>query len=559
MEAESRMAKPPSHQPERQALEDRVAALEQERDRLSTLLDRNPAVTYRAKASGAFAATYVSAGITAQLGYQPRDFTENPTFWADHLHPEDQSRVLAEMSQAVGSESGTFEYRFQHQDGTYRHMRDECHVDTTHEPPELIGYWTDITRLSEAEDILLSSSERLEVRITERAAELATANDELTAEVAEHERTERALRESEAKFRSFSEQSGAAIGTTDGKRFTYVNPRFAEITGFTRAELLRMTPSDLIIPESRRMIADRLAARMRGKPEPTEYETQILTKHGTRRWLDVSVTMLMTGDGAVSLCTLVDTTDRKAADATATMLRDQLAHVTRLGALGELATSLAHELNQPLSAILSNAQVGCRYLKQESLDRVEFTETLNDIVANARRAGAIIQRLRDLVRKRPSEHHPVDLRELVHEVVRLVADHVRLKAIDIRHDLGADLPRVVGDKVQLQQVVLNLLFNAIEAIDKTGDTNGGEIMIRVTRANGGVALDVTDNGVGFEAVNAARIFDPFVTTKAEGIGMGLSISSTIAQAHGGRLSATRNTGRGVTFRLSLPVGPAPAP
>jgi PAS domain S-box-containing protein len=372
-------------------------------------------------------------------------------------------------------------------------------------------------------------------------------------DITDRRQTERALHESEATFRGFAEKSRAGILTTDGTRYIYVNPRYAEMTGYTEAELLRMAPADVVISDSRQMLADRMQARLRGEPEPAQYETQILTKQGETRWVDVSATRVVTGERPVNLCTIVDISERKAGEAAMDALRDQLAHVTRLSTLGELTSGLAHEINQPLAALLTNAQAGRRLLEQEPLDRAELAAALDDIAADARRAGAIIHRLGALVQKRPSERRPVDLHELVREVVQLVASDLRLKAIDVRYDLATDLPPVVGDRVQLQQVMLNLMVNAMEAIDRTGDERDGEVVIRTARADGGVAVAVEDNGVGIDAVGTARIFDPFVTTKAEGMGMGLSISTTIAQAHGGRLWATRNTERGATFHLSLPV------
>ena len=154
------MVTPSNPRRELQELKARLLLLEQERDSLRTVLDENPAVAYRARTSGDFGATYVSAGITTQLGYQPRDFTEDAEFWADHLHPDDRPRVLAEMSRAVGTGSGAFEYRFRRQDGTYRWMRDECHVNVNNRSPELVGYWTDITERKEAEESLRKSEHR---------------------------------------------------------------------------------------------------------------------------------------------------------------------------------------------------------------------------------------------------------------------------------------------------------------------------------------------------------------------------------------------------------------
>ena len=188
--------------------------------------------------------------------------------------------------------------------------------------------------------------------------------------------------------------------------------------------------------------------------------------------------------------------------------------------MGELATTMAHEVNQPLTAIAANAQAGRRWMNQEPLDRSELTATLDDIAADALRAGAIIRRLRALVEKQPSEQRPVDLNTLVQDVVRLVAYDLPLKAISVSVDLAADLPAVTGDRVQLQQVLLNLLLNAIEAIVANADSEDGKIELRTICVDDGVAVEVADNGVGFDAARAATIFDPFVTTKAGGAGDG---------------------------------------
>ena len=458
--------------------------------------------------------TYVGTQVEALLGYPRERWYEND-FWVSHLHPDDREEAVAYcLENSETCREYEFDYRMISAAGQTVWLRDVVTVETVDGvPSELRGFFVDITA---------------------------------------HKQTERELRDSEAKFRGFAERSRAGIMTTDGTRCTYVNPRFAEITGFSQAELLRMSPLDLIIPESREMIADRVLARIRGESEPSQYETQILTKHGKRRWIEVSVTRVTAGEDPVSLCTIVDTTDRKVTEAAAADLRDQLAHVTRLATLGELASMLAHEVNQPLAALLSNAQAGLRWMKQEPLDTEELKATFDDIVADASRAGAIIQRLRTLVRKRPSERHPIDLHELVHEVVQLVAADLRLKMIDIRHDLAADLPPVVGDRVQLQQVVLNLTVNAIEAIESIGDEGTGKIALQAASTDREVTLMVEDNGAGVEEADAATIFDPFMTTKSEGMGMGLSISRTIVEAHGGRLWATRNSERGATFHLSLP-------
>ncbi len=520
---------------ELQALKARVAALDHEVRQLRSMLDQNPAVTYRAKPSGDYCATYVSGGITVQLGYQPRDFTADPAFWADHLHPEDQTRVLAEMAQAAKNGSGSLEYRFQHQDGAYRWMRDELALisGTATEPAELVGYWTDITERRDAEDTV------------------RRARDELETEV---ERRTVALSASEAKFRLLAEHGPFMVSVYDGTGFVYVNRVFEEVSGYTRAELRELKAEDLAVPEDRRLLRKQLPMLIR-QGVAFNYEWRLRTKDGVPRWLFGCVATIQWEETRALLTAAVDITERKQAEAEALALRDQLAHVTRVQTLGELTASLAHEVNQPLTALATNAEVGRRLLDQAPLDRAGLAATLDDIAADAVRAGEIVYRLRGLVQKQAVEARPVDANDLVQQVVPLVANDLRLKSIALRFDLAADLQPVVGDPVQLQQVLLNLLTNAIEAIDAGGDESTGTIVVRTALVDGAVEVAVEDTGVGLDPARAATVFDPFVTTKPEGLGMGLSISRSIVEAHGGRLWGTPHPERGTTFAFSMPIGP----
>ena len=320
----------------------------------------------------------------------------------------------------------------------------------------------------------------------------------LTTDITERKQTERALQESLAEFRALADNSHATITLSDEQRFIYVNPRAEEVTGYTQTELLGMKFADLLPSDMRQVIVERAQARLRGGDVSHHYELPFLRKDGEPRWLDVTATVVEIGGQMLSLATGIDVTERKKAEVAAATLRDQLARVTRLATLGELTSTLAHEVNQPLTAIATNAQVSCRWLDEEPLDRAALRAALDDIAADALRAGTIIHRLRTLVQKHPTEQRPVDLNDLMQEVVQLVASDLRLKTIDVRFDLAVDLPLVIGDGVQLQQVVLNLLVNAIDAIDKTGDTGGGKIVLRTARADGGVEVAVEDNGGGFD-------------------------------------------------------------
>jgi signal transduction histidine kinase len=244
---------------------------------------------------------------------------------------------------------------------------------------------------------------------------------------------------------------------------------------------------------------------------------------------------------------------RKQGELEAQRLRQDLTHIGRVSAMGELTASLAHELNQPLSAILANAQTAQRLLAADVLNLEEIREILNDIVADDKRAGDVIRRLRALVKKGDLERVSLDLNEIVSEVAWLVRNDALIRNVTLSLELAPDLPRVSGDRIQLQQVVLNLVLNGLEAMRElhAGDR---ALVIRTARDGAAaVAVAVQDSGIGIDEHEVDRLFQPFHTTKAEGLGMGLAIARTIVDMHGGQLGAANNVHGGATFRFTLPV------
>jgi C4-dicarboxylate-specific signal transduction histidine kinase len=232
--------------------------------------------------------------------------------------------------------------------------------------------------------------------------------------------------------------------------------------------------------------------------------------------------------------------------------RERLAHVTRLSTLGEMATGIAHEINQPLAAVATYAQACGRMIRARTADDVELLETLDRISHEALRAGAIINKLKDLVRRRNSGQVPCDLNTLVRDVAGLAAVDAHHKGLDLRLSLAENLPVVVADPVQIQQVVLNLIRNGLEAMD--GCPAQCILLVRTAlSADGGVTCSVVDNGVGVVAEEEGGLFTPFYTTKESGMGMGLSISRTIVRAHGGTVAYARNPDQGMTFYFTLPL------
>lgn len=249
---------------------------------------------------------------------------------------------------------------------------------------------------------------------------------------------------------------------------------------------------------------------------------------------------------------LLEATEGRArAEERESRLREELAHVGRVATAGELATSLAHEVNQPLAAIVTNAQAGQRYLASDTLDKRKLAPVLQDIAQQGQRASEIIQRLREFLRKHKSERRPIDLNQVVRDTLPLVRRELQDQRVDVLLDLDPDLRAVDADPIQMQQILVNLVNNACEAMSGTRGDRSLEIRTRSTPER--VTLEVQDSGPGFSPEVLERLFQPYVTTKSNGMGLGLAICRSIVEAHGGRIDAEGPHGSGATFRVDLPA------
>jgi signal transduction histidine kinase len=250
---------------------------------------------------------------------------------------------------------------------------------------------------------------------------------------------------------------------------------------------------------------------------------------------------------------------RKRAEGNTQRLRDQLARAARITTMGELAAAIAHEINQPLCAIVSNAQAGLRLLAADAADIEEVSETLQDIAADGRRAAEVIVRIRTMLEGHAPKRALLNLNEVIAEVAALLHHQLRRKGVFFSLALAEGLPPVDGDRVQLQQVALNLIVNAIDALGHSEGPSRQIVVESATFAPGSVRVSVRDSGPGIQSEDADRIFEAFFSTKAGGLGIGLAVSSSIVTAHGGRIWAESNAGGGAAFHFTIPAALEPRP
>ena len=305
-------------------------------------------------------------------------------------------------------------------------------------------------------------------------------------------------------------------------------------------------------PEDRARV-EQTVARASSDGKDFEHGYRLLMPDGSVKHVHATAHAVTDASGGIEFVGAVtDVTSRKRAEAELHEAQANLAHVTRVTALGELAASIAHEVNQPLAAVVTNAAACLRWLDRDPANLNEARATLRSIINDGNRAGEVIQRVRALVNK-TTDRKALHINEVVTEVVSLVQHELFSHRVALRLELAPALPLVLADRIQLQQVILNLVINGIEAMQPVKD-RPRELVIRTRQNETGQALvTVSDCGVGVAAEDVDRLFDAFFTTKSGGMGMGLSICRSIVDAHGGRLSASGNTGPGATFQFTLPL------
>ena len=407
----------------------------------------------------------------------------------------------------------------------------------------------EITQRQRAEAALREANAELERRVAARTADLQE-------EVVRRRDTEATLRASEERWRSMFEASAVGITLMDQqKHFAAANEAFQKMVGYTEQELLSLGPVDITHEDDRQATREMIQDVQSGKRQDYQAEKRYRRKDGKVIWVRVSTARALDPNSPLpGIPTLVeDITERKRAEMAWHDAREALSRATRLTVMGELSASIAHEINQPLSAIITNGRACERFLDFSPPDLDEVKDAVGEIVRDGKRASEVLSRIRAMSRNSAPERGPVDVNLAIAEVLALTRDELHRHRISVMTELHSNLPVTMADRVQLQQVVLNLVMNGIDAMRAVTDRPRNLTVRSQLSDQGNIVVNVADSGVGLDPRNRDRIFDSFFTTKPEGMGMGLAISNTIIQAHHGQLWAESGTPFGAVFGFTLPL------
>jgi PAS domain S-box-containing protein len=442
--------------------------------------------------------------------------------WAEGVHPDDLQSCFKTYTEAFDArQSFVMQYRLRRHDGEYRWISDTgvARYDAQEKFAGYIGSCMDVTELMRKEQALREFEERV-VLAAEAAHlgvwEMNTATNELWM--------------------------------SNGARTLF------QFDSDTRLDYEAV--QDRVHPEDRALRDSAVKGAIETRSQ-YEIEYRVLLPDGTLRWIGSRGRCVTEENGTRLIGVSIDITPRKRAEAEARHYHEEVGHLSRVAAVGELATSIAHELNQPLSGIISNAGAGRRLLDRGDADLRELRDILGDIVADGRRAGDVIRGIQSMVRKGVIARQRVNLNELVINVARMVNPSAMLQSCEVQTLLGPDLPPVEVDPIQLQQVLLNLVINAFDAMHDTPRSRRKVVIVTERNADDAIRASVRDYGVGISEEARDRLFDHFFTTKAQGLGMGLAIVRSIVESHGGTIDGENVEGGGAQFHFILPTSAAP--
>ncbi len=465
--------------------------------------------------------TYVSPAYEQVWGRRPSRLLEGAFGWLDAVHPVDRERVASRLHEAEGGRAYEDTYRIVRGDGTIRWILDRAFAvrDEEGRVVRIAGLAEDVTERRLASERHREQAE--ELRLTFENAPVGIASCDVTG------------------------------------RILNVNQAFCKALGYEEEELIELRETELTHPDNFPETIRTYRRAARGDLRVFTLEKRYVRKDGQIVDGLVRGSVVRSADGRPRrlILQLEDRTERLKAEREAREHRDRLAHVTRMATMGELAAGIAHEVNQPLTAITTFSDACRRMLLRGDGDRNLVADILVKVREQAHRAGEVIRRLRSMVKRSGSSEEPTDLNELVREAAHLARADARLHGLKLKLSLTPDLPQVLVDRIQIQQVLLNLVRNGIEAVE-SDSAFPHPIEISTTVEDGAPRLTVSDRGPGVPEERLPRLFEPFFSTKEGGLGIGLSISHSIVTNHGGELTYEPRPGGGSSFHVTLPAAAA---
>jgi PAS domain S-box-containing protein len=495
---------------------------------------------------------YVGPAYERLTGFSCDRLYEHPHTWAESIYEEDRRSVLERVSGELHGRS-ELEYRIRTASGDTRWLRSVITpaFDEAGQVNCFVELAEDITNRKQAELRLRAEQAELTREVELRAEELLQTVTRLQQEIEQRKQVEADLRRSEARFRRLFETNIIGVQVSDiYGNIIEANEAFLDMTGYSRADLPlrwdKMTPREW--SHASELVVQRLVRDGTAPPLEKEY----IRKDGTRVPVLIGSALL---DRETWQCVtfIIDLTERKNAEEQVREVNLRLEHASRLSVMGEMLADMAHEIHQPLGVIANNANGSLLRLKQGELTVEALEDRLREMATESLRVANVVRRTREFIRLREPERQLVDLNAIVMDAVQLTRLERREHRVAVILRPAGDLMPALADRVQITQVLLNLLSNAIDAVSATGCESPKILVSTYVNDVGFLEISVADNGAGIAPEHRPRIFERFFTTKSSGLGLGLPISRSIIESHGGNLQCDSVCGESTVFRFTLPA------